>query len=1076
MKERSVCSTCGSENEAGSRFCRSCGSALAAQAHAPAETRKIVTVVFSDLEGSTALGQELDPESLRQLMTQYFQEMSAVLQRYGGTSEKFIGDAIMAVFGVPRLHEDDAARALQAAVAMREALRGLNEEFERNWGVRIVTRTGVNTGEVIAGEPSRGESFVVGDAVNVAARLEQAAEAGEILVGEATYRMARDVATVEAVAPVRVKGKAEPLAAWKLVDVAPAPLSARRLDSPLIGREQELALLEEVLHRAIGARSCELVTVMGPAGVGKSRLTREFLPGLGSSTSVVAGRCLPYGEGITFWPIVEVLRDAAGIGDADTAAEARLKIRRLLAGPDAALADERLAALLGAAVVTPGVQETFWAVRKLFEELSKKQPLVVVFDDIQWAEPTFLDLLEYLVNWLRGSPVMLVCLTRPDLLEVRGDWMAGKPNASLITLGALSETQIEGLIQNLLGGSQLSGEARARIAEAAEGNPLFVEETLQMLVDDGLLRRVDGTWIVSGDLSKLTIPPTIQALLTARLDRLDEEERAVIERASVIGRMFYWGAVSELSPPDQRPRVGSHLHSLRRKGLIRPDRSDLREEDAFRFAHILIGDAAYRGIPKSVRADLHERFADWVASKARGRVGEYEEIVGFHLEQAYRSLSDLGPLNERVESLGRRAAEPLAWAGRRAFARGDMPAAVNLLSRAVSLRPRDDPARLGLLPDLAFALVETGDFARAQEVVAQTNEAATASADRRLQAQVLILGLWVQLFTDPEGWAEEAHREAQRAIEVFRDQGDERGLAKAWSLLGLFHLMKCEFAASEDAWENAVAHADRAGDHRERLEFLSWVPLVVWGGPTPVEEAILRCQDVLVRASGDRKAMSTALFTRGKFEAMRGRFEDGRALVAQARSMLDEVALTVWMAGPLTQMAAWIELLAGDAVAAERQLRWGVDTLKEIGELAWLSTVAGILAEALYAQGRYDEAEEFIQVSAEAAGSDDAYSQGLLRSVRAKILARRDESEDAERLGREAVAIAEATDFLFLHAFALASLGEALLLVGRPEEAERVLTDALKVCERKGYVVGARKARELLERRAPQRSAGTAGD
>jgi class 3 adenylate cyclase/tetratricopeptide (TPR) repeat protein len=1034
-----------------------------------------VTVVFSDLAGSTALGQELDPESTRQLMTRYFQAMSAVVQRYGGRTEKFIGDAIMAVFGVPRLHEDDVVRALQAASAMREALGGLNEEFERKWGVRIVTRTGVNTGEVIAGDPSRGESFVVGDAVNVAAGLEQAAEPGGILIGEATYRMVRDVATAEPVAAVHVKGRLEPLAAWKLVDVAPTPVSPRRLDSPLIGREQELELLEEVFQRALGDRSCQLVTVMGPAGVGKSRLTHEFLPRLGGSTRVVVGRCLSYGEGITFWPIVEVLRDAAGIGDADTAAEARRKIRQLLAGPDAALADERLAALLGVGAVTPGVQETFWAVRKLFEELSSRQPLVVVFDDIHWAEPTFLDLLEYLVVWLQGSPVMLVCLARPELFEVRGGWMAGKANASLVTLRTLSEAQMGGLIQNLLGGSTLAEKALARIAEAAEGNPLFVEETLQMLVDDGLLRPVDGSWIVSGDLSNLTIPPTIQALLTARLDRLDEEERAVIERASVIGRMFYWGAVVELSPPEQRPRVGSHLHSLTRKGLIRPDRSDLREEDAFRFAHILIGDAAYRGLPKSVRADLHERFADWVKAKVRDRVGEYEEIVGYHLEQAYRSLSELGPLNERLEAIGRRGTAPLASAGRRAFARGDMPAAVNLLSRAVSLSPSDDPTRQ-LLPDLAFALVETGDFARAQEVVAQTDEAATESADRRLQAQVLILRLWVRLFTDPEGWAEEAQREAKRAISMFKDHGDERGLAKAWSLLGLFHLMKCEFAAAEEAWENAAAHADRAGDHRERLESLSWVPLVVWGGPTPVEEAIRRCEDVLERAAGDRKAMSTALFTRGKFEAMRGRFDDGRALIAQARSMLDDIALTVWMAGPLTQMAAWTELLAGDAAAAERQLRWGVDTLKEIGELAWLSTVAGILAEALYAQGRYDEAEEFIQVSAETAGSDDAYSQGLLRSVRAKIHARRGEAEDAERSGREAVAIAETTDFLFLHAFALASLGEALQLVGRPEAGEPVLADALRVCEQKGYVVGARRAHELLERPALERSASPSGD
>src|SRR6266508_2131473 len=487
------------------------------------EARKVVTILFSDVTGSTVLGEALDPESLRQLMSRYFQEMKAVVQRHGGTTEKFIGDAIMAVFGIPRLHEDDALRAVRAAVEMREALHQLNDEFDRTWGVGILARIGVNTGEVIAGDPSRGEAFVVGDAVNVAARLEQTAEPGTVLIGDATYRLVRDAAIVDAVPPLSLKGKTELLTAWRLLDVVPAASGwSRRLDSPLVGRVEELEALQEAFRRTVRNRTCELVTATGAAGVGKSRLSSEFLSRLGTGPRIVRGHCLPYGEGITFWPIVEVLRDAAGIGDADTADEARLKIRRLLAGPDAALADERLAALLGVAVVTPGVQETFWAVRKLFEELSTRQPLVVVFDDIHWAEPTFLDLLEYLVSWLRDSPVMLVCLARPELLEVRGGWLAGKANASLITLGALSEGQIEGLIENLLGGSQLAEEARARIAAAAEGNPLFVEETLQMLVDDGLLRRVDGTWIVSGDLSNLTVPPTIQALLTARLDRLDE--------------------------------------------------------------------------------------------------------------------------------------------------------------------------------------------------------------------------------------------------------------------------------------------------------------------------------------------------------------------------------------------------------------------------------------------------------------------------------------------------------------------------------------------------------------------------
>jgi class 3 adenylate cyclase/tetratricopeptide (TPR) repeat protein len=1020
----------------------------------------VVTVLFADLAGSTALGDGLDPESLRQLMTRYFQEMATVIRGHGGTTEKFIGDAIMAVFGVPRLHEDDAMRAVRAAVAMRDALEGLNDQFEVRWGVRIVIRTGVNTGEVIAGDPSQGESFVVGEAVNVAARLEQAADPGAILIGEATYRLVRDLATTSPIEPLRVKGKSEPVAAWNLVDVPATPLAARGLESPLIGRDKEVSALEDLFERTVESRACELVTVMGPAGVGKSRLTREFLPRLGKSTTVVVGRCLPYGEGITFWPVIEVLKTAAGITDEDSPDAARAKLAGLLEGPDAALVVERLSALMGLTEATPGVQETFWAVRKLFDELATRRPLVVVFDDIHWAEPTFLDLLEYLADSLDGVPAFLVCLARPELLEVRGGWMTSKANASLITLRSLSDVHTDGLIRNLLGGTELADEARARIANAAEGNPLFVEETLRMLIDDGALTAVAGTWTASGDLSGLTIPPTINALLTARLDRLDDEERAVIERASVIGRVFWWGAVEEMTPAEQRSRVGSQLQSLARKELIRPDRSDLREEDAFRFTHSLVGDAAYNGIPKAVRAQLHERFASWIEARRRERAGEYEEIIGYHLEQAYRSLAELGLSNERVASLARRASARLAAAGHRAFARGDMPAAVNMLSRAVSLGPRDDPGRLGLLPELAFALLETGDLGRTRDAIAEMREAATASADRRLQAHALILDLWVRFLAEPEGWADEAYREARRAMSIFEDENDEHGLAKGWSLLGLFHLTKCNFGASEEAWENAAAHAFAAGDHREWLESLSWVPLVVWAGRIPVDAAIHRCQDVLARADGDRKAMSAALFSWGNLEAMRGRFDESRKLIGEARSALEEVALTVWIAGPLTEMSALAELWAGNSEAAERELRWSVGTLQRMGELAWLPTIAGLLAEAVYLQDRYDEAQAFVRLGEETAGSDDAYSQGLLRCVKAKILARKDgASPEAIRLARDAVAIAEPTDFLFLRSFVLDGLGEVLGVAGLTEEAEAALTEAAHLSEEKGFVVGAQRAR-----------------
>jgi class 3 adenylate cyclase/tetratricopeptide (TPR) repeat protein len=1059
---RLTCPACGLENEADARFCRSCGTTIVPLSAVDAEVRKVVTVLFSDVVESTRMGHKLDPESLRRLMTRYFDEMRSVLEYHGGVVEKFIGDAVMAVFGVPRAHEDDAMRAVRAAVDMRAALAALNDEFERTWRVTVNARTGVNTGEVIAGDPSRGQSFVLGDAVNVAARLEQAALPGEIFIGEVTYRLVREAVQADAVEPLTVKGKPEPLSAWRLRSVQPGTSRwARRLDSPLVGREGELSELERSFERVATRQAPELVLVMGGAGVGKSRLSQEFLTRIAGRATVVSGGCLPYGEGLTFWPIAAVIREAAGIDDTDSPEEARGKIEALvLRGGEDAVVGDRLAALLGLAPATPGIRETFWAVRKLLEQLSSRRPLVVVFDDIHWGEPTFLDLVEYLADWLSSVPTLLLCLTRPELLETRPEWATGRPNASVIRLEPLTDKQTHTLIENLTGRVGLAGTAAERIAEVAEGNPLFVEETLRMLADEGLLKR-NGQWTVGGDLSAMTIPPTIHALITARLDRLEPAERAVIGRASVVGRVFWSSAVTALCPSELRPSVMTHLQSLTYKELIRPDSSE-RQEDAFRFAHILVRDAAYQTIPKSVRADLHERLVDWLEVEIRDRAGEYEEILGYHLEQAYRALLELGPMTEEIESLGRRGAGALAAAGRRALARGDMPAAVRLLSRATELLPEKDPKRLELLPQLAFSLMEIGDFERLQEVAAETEELASESGDVGFKAHSLVLRLSIQVLTNPEGWAEVAEREAPRAIATFEAVGDERGMAKAWSLLALVHLMSAQFGPGEEAWAEAAAHARKAGDRRDELESLAWVPLFVWAGPTPSADGLRRCREILERVQGDRKAMSSALIAQAAFESGLGRFEDARLLIAQAKALLQEVALAVWLAGPFAQFAGWVELLAGDPAAAERELRPGFERLEEIGELAWLSTVAAILAEAVYEQGRFAEAEQLTQRSEQAAGAEDAYSQALLRSVRAKVQAQGGRTEDAERLARDAVRFAETTDFLHLRWHALMSLAEVLRLADRADDARPVLTEAIRLAEQKGSPVAAEQARALL--------------
>jgi class 3 adenylate cyclase/tetratricopeptide (TPR) repeat protein len=1028
-----------------------------------AEVRKTVTVLFSDVADSTPLGEALDPESTRAVMSRYFDAVRDVLERHGGTVEKFIGDAVMAVFGVPVLHEDDALRAVRAAAEINAELARLNNEFERTWGVTITNRTGVETGEVIAGDPGRGQPFVVGEAVNTAARLEQSAGSGQILIGATTHRLVHDAVVAEATGPIEMKGKSEPAQAWRVLAVVPGVAGwNRRLDSPLVGREQELEMLRATFEESVAERSCKLVTLVGAAGIGKSRLTNDFVRTVGANAMVATGRCLSYGEGITFWPLVEVLRDLAGISERDAPDDVRRRIDAIVPpGEDAELVRERLAAVLGLGVA-PGIQETFWAVRRLFEQLGDR-PLVVVFDDIHWAEPTFLDLLEYLALWIHDTPVLLLCLARPDFLELRPGWMATNPNSRRVSLGALSEDESDGLITNLVGGADVHPTARARIAELAEGNPLFVEETLRMLVDDGLLEPGDGAWSVTADLADISIPTTIQTLLTARLERLPPTERAVLERASVVGRVFWSSALSALCTGDVCGELPQGLQSLVRKELIRPDRSEARRDDAFRFTHILVRDAAYRGLPKSTRADLHERLVNWFETKEEQSTGEYQTILGYHLEEAHRSLLELRRASERTHTLGRRGGTLLATAGRQAFARGDMPAAVNLLMRAVTLLPAADRDRLECLPSLAFALLETGDLARLESVAAEMTEAAHASGDPGVEAHAVLLRLWIRLYTNPEGWADDALKEATRTITVFEQLGDEQGLARSWSLLGLVHLYTTQFRRAEDAWERASMHAHRAGNHREEVESLSWVPICVWAGPTPTDEALRRCETVIERARGDKKAVSTALFVQAELEAGLGRFDAAQELLSRARALLQELALTVWIAGPLTQFAGWIELWRGDPAAAERRLRWGHETLSEIGEMAWLPTVDGILAEALYAQGRDDEADGLALGIQESAGSEDVYSQVLWRGVRAKVLARRGSVGEAERLARESVSLVETTDFLHGTWYAHVTLAEVLRRDGRPDEARQAVADAVEAADDKGNVVRARLARDLLD-------------
>jgi class 3 adenylate cyclase/tetratricopeptide (TPR) repeat protein len=996
-----TCASCGRESPEGFRFCGACGAELAAARSR--EVRKTVTVLFADVTGSTALGERLDPEAVRRVMSRYFDEARAVLERYGGTVEKFIGDAVMAVFGVPTLHEDDARRAVGAAAAMRERLSSLNAELERDFGVRLDVRIGVNTGEVVTDEAASGERLVTGDAVNVAARLEAAAEPGEILLGDETRRLAGDVVETDALPPLELKGKAVPVGAHRLVRVDGAqPLG--RPDAPLVGRREELARLRAAMGAALTERRCRLVTLLGPPGIGKSRLARELAADVGDEATALTGRCLPYGEGITYWALREIFA-AAG-------AEAEL---------DAALAAD-------------APEEVAWAVRKALERRARRRPLLLVIEDVHWAEPTLLDLLEHLLDWTRDAPCLLLCPARPELLDARPAWGAARPNAEVLRLDPLAADEADELIATRAGATRLDDGARARILEVAEGNPLFVEQLLALMSEAGDAHGV---------------PSTIQALLAARVDALPDDERAILERASVVGLEFEWEALAALAPDGRRPR-GAQLAALARKELIRPHEAT---EDAFRFRHILIRDAAYERLPKERRADLHERFADWLGAGG----AELDDIVGYHLEQASRSLAALGPPGERGWRLAARAAGQLAGSGRRADARGDMATAAGLLERAVALLPEDDPGRLALLPALGRALREAGRLDRADAVLSEAIERARAADEPALVADAAVARMSLR-FHRRGATRADLVREIERALPVFRATGDGAGLARALAQSGKLRLWAGEAAAAIEDLQDAARHARDAGDLAQEADALDYALTAICEGPTHVDEALARIEAIRPRASGNRRLELALLNTMAAVEAMRGRLAVARDRLAEARALGEEHGLRVILATHTSRVTASAEMLSGDPGAAERALRPACETLERIGELGYLSSVAPLLAEAVAAQGRDEEAVALTERwrPERLTVREDADAWVGWRRVRARLLARRGEVGEALRLAEAAVAAASRTDFLTAHATALADLAEVLRLAGHPEEAASALRAALRLFERKGNVAAAR--------------------
>jgi predicted ATPase/class 3 adenylate cyclase len=1055
------CPGCGKPVPPGAGRCPACGRPLTTSR--AATVRKTVTIVFSDVVGSTPLGERLDPESLREVVTSYYQLVAAVIERHGGRVSKFIGDAVMAVFGVPWMHEDDALRAVRAASELEPALAGLNDDLEAAWGMRILLRTGVNTGEVVVGDDLYGQDVTVGDAVNLAARLEQAAGPGQVLLGESTHLLVRDAVEAEPLPPLAVKGRTQPVGAWRLRTVRPdVPGHARRQDAPLVGREPELTRLGEAFERSVANRACCLLTLLGTAGIGKSRLAAEFVASIADRATVLRGRCLSDGDGVTFWPVAEVLRQAAGIAPGDAPAAAQAKLVALVAGEERA---ERVADQAGRVLGLDGevgqLEETFWAIRRVLEVVAGSRPLVVVLDDLQWAEPTLLDLVEHVATWSRDRPLLLLCLSRPELVEQRPAWGGDAADAGRLPLEPLAEEEGLLLLDQLLGASELDGATRHRIVSTAEGNPLFIEELVRMLVDGRHLRRERGRWVPADDLSTIRIPISIAALLHARLDRLEANERALVDRAAIIGKEFTMAQVAELAPPPPRDQVTACLEALVRKALVRPEPGPTAKRDHFGFRHQLVRDVAYEATSKRLRAELHERFAAWLEAAAGDRLPEVQEVLGYHLEQAYLSLTTLGAAGERGRLLAGRAGAHLGAAGRRAAASEDMPAAASLLERAVALLPEGARERLTVLPDLVEALGATGELAKLEALLADGLALATAVRDERIAAHLGLQRWRWQLFTSPDAPVETVEREAERYAAVLEGLGDHSGQARAWQLVAYAHAFQNRFEDELAALTSGLRHAELAGDRRLLAALAGMVSVALLYGPTPISQAVARAERVLEDArGGGLPGEADALSDLGQLEARRGDAAAARVHLAESAATYEQLGRARARA-QIGMEAGANELLADDPAAAERELHRAYQAFERMGDTGSCSTVAAWLAEAYWRLGRDDRAEDYAGRSERLAAPGDVFTQVVWRGVLAKVRSRRGRQADAERLAGEAARLAATTDNLELRAVTL--LDQAEVLAGRrPAQAAAAATEALRLCERKGIVPLATRARRRL--------------
>jgi class 3 adenylate cyclase/ATP/maltotriose-dependent transcriptional regulator MalT len=938
--------------------------------------RKVATVLFVDLVDSTGLVAQADPEVVRQRVNRYFAQVSHCIETHGGTVEKFAGDAVMAAFGVPIAHEDDAERALRAALAIVPEVEALG----------LAVRVGVESGEVVVEDAQ--STFATGEAVNLAARLQQAAQPGEILLGPAARRLAARAVEVENAGPVEIRGRAEPVWAWRVLRVHDPH---RVVSAPFVGRDGELELLENSLTRAVRDRRVQLVTLYGEPGLGKTRLVAEFVESLERVTAL-SGRTLPYGEGVTYWPLASMIKASAGITDDDPANNAFEKLR--LCCESEAVADLLAVALgvLGAAEGERTPEQLTWAALRWAEQLADVQPLVLVFEDVHWAEEPLLELIEHLARSLRSAPVLIIAVARPELLDTRPSWGGGIRGASAIELVPLDARESEELADALMSESDVPPAQRALVLERAEGNPLFLEEIARVLGDDR--EALDR------------IPDTVQALIAARIDLLEPEEKRVLQSAALIGRVFWRGALDRLASDLD---VGCMLDGLLAREFIVPEeRSTISGDRAFRFKHVLIRDVAYSGISKAQRAEQHQVFAQWVDERAHD---EFAEIRAHHLDEAAQLLDELD--GTVPADLAREAAAAADEAGRRALRRGAFVVARRMLLRATELEPT--AARRYLAAHAAWRL---------SDVPSVRDEAEGALADARaeglpdVEGRALVLLAELALHADSD--VARAHDLADEALAIL-PLDELAGLYDAHSLLGTIFWWRGDAEGARRHGEATLELAHEAG--RPELESLALTQLAgvegVQGHAAESLELLERATE-LAEKSGSREATAFALAVRGR-RAVEGGLEQAEDDLRTALEIFGETGAAGrhgWAQANLGE----IYRLRGELTAAERTLRDAVRRLRTTHEQGYLAEAERQLAEVLVKQGKLSEAERLVAEAQRRVGRGDVWTRASILHALGVVRAAQGRTDEAEAAFADALAIIEPTMYVILARDVRASL------------------------------------------------------